>query len=406
MIQQSSVFQQPIHRSLPHLRRATLQSWLAALQQTSLYPAGPLPAGTVLWSNTGAAADLLVPAVPSQTGVADVFAVRSTSIQAITGDGIIAWTANVSPNPAFGSLCDTKPDFQGGLIVQCDKNTVYKLDGLTGQAYPAYTNSNGLGKGLTIHPDGTIFTNSYLGTDPTYGFGMPVVIGVDSMTGSQKFSFPINYGSAYEVKLLPKSQIIAGDGYGYLPYVTREGCGFNCVPTNRLELVRVDSSGGSSVLSISEWRDGNELLYVEANAITNADTGVLLSIGNNDGYSLAVTSGASVSVTSAQMAPNQSLATVPVLQAQDGSFVGKAYDDQFNEFMVAFDASGNARYSIPNEYPQIALADGGVIGSSGATYDVNGSARSRVNLSTQTWTGNEYDSSGSSTDSVSKLTVR
>jgi hypothetical protein len=59
----------------------------------------------------------------------------------------------------------------------------------------------------------------------------------------------------------------------------------------------------------------------------------------------------------------------PVLQAQDGSFVGTAGND-----MVAFDAGGGLRWVVPNETPQIATADGGVIGASGITYDAGGNA--------------------------------
>ena len=43
-------------------------------------------------------------------------------------------------------------------------------------------------------------------------------------------------------------------------------------------------------------------------------------------------------------------------QMQDGSFVSQAYDDQGNEFMLAFDAGGSIRWSVPNEYPVIAIA--------------------------------------------------
>jgi hypothetical protein len=63
--------------------------------------------------------------------------------------------------------------------------------------------------------------------------------------------------------------------------------------------------------------------------------------------------------------------------------------------MVAFDASGNVRWIVPNETPQIATADGGVIGQSGITYDQNGNATGQIGLSTQTWTGNMYQEAGS-----------
>src|SRR5205085_11652925 len=64
---------------------------------------------------------------------------------------------------------------------------------------------------------------------------------------------------------------------------------------------------------------------------------------------------------------------VPVLQAQDGSFVGTYHTEGYVN-MISFDATGSVRWIVPNEYPQIATEDGGVIGSSGVTYNQNGSA--------------------------------
>jgi hypothetical protein len=58
--------------------------------------------------------------------------------------------------------------------------------------------------------------------------------------------------------------------------------------------------------------------------------------------------------------------------------------------MVAFDASGNVRWTAPGEWPAIATADGGVIGQSGIVYDANGMATGTVNTYTQSWTGNMY----------------
>jgi hypothetical protein len=58
--------------------------------------------------------------------------------------------------------------------------------------------------------------------------------------------------------------------------------------------------------------------------------------------------------------------------------------------MVALDASGKVRRSVRNEQPQIATADGGVIGQSGITYNQNGSATGRMNPATYSWTGNAY----------------
>jgi hypothetical protein len=63
--------------------------------------------------------------------------------------------------------------------------------------------------------------------------------------------------------------------------------------------------------------------------------------------------------------------------------------------MIAFDASGTARWIVANETPQIATADGGVIAQSGITYDQYGNATGMmVGSLTQSWTGSEYAASG------------
>jgi hypothetical protein len=72
--------------------------------------------------------------------------------------------------------------------------------------------------------------------------------------------------------------------------------------------------------------------------------------------------------------------------------------------MIAFDATGSVRWIVPNEEPQIATADGGVIGQSGITYDQNGNATGQVgNLPTQSWRGNMYQQG--SVEQVLALTI-
>ncbi len=97
------------------------------------------------------------------------------------------------------------------------------------------------------------------------------------------------------------------------------------------------------------------------------------------------TTDASASIGGAPQVPGGGQ-VVPVLQAQDGSFVGT--DD--NGDMVSFDAGGNTRWIVPNDTPQIATADGGVIGQSGITYDQNGNATGMMNLLTYSWLGYAY----------------
>jgi hypothetical protein len=136
-----------------------------------------LPLGTVLWSVPGPGGDVsrIVPAVPSPTDVADVFAIHDsndqsdpTVVQAITSDGVTAWTATLGPGAAL------LPDFQGGLVVS-DNQGIRKLDGITGQSYPAYPPG---GDPLAVHADGTIFTVVY-DTD-----GKRSVVGIDPISGA------------------------------------------------------------------------------------------------------------------------------------------------------------------------------------------------------------------------------
>ena len=81
---------------------------------------GTLPTGTVIWSNPGdgSGVDAIVPAVPSPTGVADVFAFNyDGTVQAIRSDGTTAWTADVSQAGIYeaGGIV---PDFLGGLVAK------------------------------------------------------------------------------------------------------------------------------------------------------------------------------------------------------------------------------------------------------------------------------------------------
>jgi len=112
--------------------------------------AGALTLGTVLWSNPGDGSGVssIVPAVPSASGVADVFAFQSDgTVQAITSDGTTAWTAG-------SSYAGAVPDFQGGLVAMVSGTTggssIVKLDGMTGQPYPFNEPESLLGYGIAV----------------------------------------------------------------------------------------------------------------------------------------------------------------------------------------------------------------------------------------------------------------
>jgi hypothetical protein len=374
--------------------------------------ADALPLGTVVWSNPGNGSGVtkIVPAVPSASGVADVFAFQGDgTVQAITSDGLTAWTADVSGALNWGRAV---PDFQGGLVVMdLNANSIMKLDGITGQSYSAYTPDGNwqLDDALAVHTDGTIFAIQHDNQSEAVS-----VIGIDPTTGTQKFSVPVDMPSE-SGDLYVSGIMIGGDGYAYVPYEYREDPYFN--PSyDHLRLLRVNSSGVSDNINVLDWTGpGDEMPpWRPVKMITNADSGILLSWSSWDPtptgiLGMAITNGTSVSIISAPQVPDQSGAVVPVLQAQDGSFVGTAWTGEYGDvpYLVAFDATGNVRWSVPGYGPKIATADGGVIAQaydpdtydftgSAVTFDLNGSATGQGTAATPSWRGKTYSILGGS----------
>ncbi len=353
--------------------------------------AGALPVGTVLWSNpgNGSGVQYIVPAVPSPNGVADVFAFQKDgTVQAITAEGKTAWTADVSqaidvwPWPVL-------PDFQGGLVVAgtdpAGNNSIRRLDGMTGTSYGAYSCGGfGCGELMAVHTDGTVFAIRGTGEPGTLA-----VVGIDP-TGAEKFSLPLQVPAGPLVNGLGSlGLIIAGDGYAYVPYGWLQHIADSSSGTGNLRILRVGSDGSSQDIPIYQWTfpDIDEGPLIVRGLITNADQGAVMTFGTGEtggGYEWMVTvTGGSTNRTQL----SQDL--TPVLQAQDGTFVGTYYGEN-GQNMAAFDAGGNILWSVPNEWPAIATADGGVIGESGTTYDANGMATGSMNLATPSWTGNSY----------------
>ncbi|HUI56423.1 MAG TPA: hypothetical protein VLY04_15720 [Bryobacteraceae bacterium] len=242
------------------------------------------------------------------------------------------------------------------------------------------------------------------------------VIGIDPTTGAQKFSIPIT-----DSLWASSSAIIAGDGYAYVPHM-QVIAELGAADYAKLKVLQVDSSGNSSDIDVFGFWTGTEL-GITSYLITNANQGVLLSWDDfeasgpytscNSMSHLATVTGIDVTWVNAPQAPGQpsSAPVVPVLQAQDGSFVGTAHVNVdsppwVQDNIVAFDATGNVRWVVPGNWqPQIATADGGVIAteldSDGnpvavVTFDQNGNATGQMgSIATQSWTMNSYLEDGS-----------
>jgi len=291
-----------------------------------------LPTGTVIWSNPGDGSGVsnIVPAVPSSTGVADVFALNADcNIQAIKADGTVGWTASIGTDPSSGGCNSHVPDFQGGLIVY-NSQSIYKLDGMTGLAYPAYTaaaSDHNLSKPL-VHTDGTIFTmdsfsttfQSLSGTSTSYSS----VVAIDPLSGQPKFSvqmgtstltltyvgpgpnecldsplpLPQSGASSYSTSssTAPTWGMIAGDGYLYAfdaPYQETNSTvvvvysTFDCkwvtsgTLRQTLSLLRVGTSGDSYETQLADAGESgvdntsSGTTLSAGSLITNADTGAL-----------------------------------------------------------------------------------------------------------------------------------
>jgi hypothetical protein len=162
----------------------------------TVFAGSALPIGTVIWSNPGDGSGVssIVPAVPSSTGVADVFALQADgNVQAIKSDGTTAWTAQV------GTSSTLIPDFQGGLVVYTG-SSIYKLDGMTGIAYQPYTAVSGHGIATpVVHTDGTIFTTDTYTVGPVQDSNgdsietqYDTVIAINPLTGQPNFQIPMD----------------------------------------------------------------------------------------------------------------------------------------------------------------------------------------------------------------------
>jgi len=246
--------------------------------------------GTVLWSDPGDGSGVaqIVPAVPSYTGVADVFALQGDcNVQAIASDGTVAWTANVGMNTnIFGTTsCNNFiPDFLGGLTVVTpirqgsnSAPTIQKFDGITGQAYPAYTLAAPLGlPPAAVNTDGTIFTidgDSVVGINPFTGAAI-FRIAADDSTGSGGYQscsqgYLIWNSGVYDVPPLFGQIIIAGDGYAYVPYLytvstssgSTCGGGYNGTTSGHFRMLRVGSDGTSTKISLRDYNSISSIAY-------------------------------------------------------------------------------------------------------------------------------------------------
>jgi hypothetical protein len=405
----------------------------------TVYPGPALPIGTVRWSVPGDGTGFLqiLPAVPSSTGVADVFALQASgTVQALSSDGVAKWAVNLGTDKTL------TPDFQGGLLV-ADSQSIKKLDGSSGQAKPAYTLSSPSGStpSLLVHTDGTIITadgSSVVGINPLTGipnFSVPLEQTVFSSNGNCGEFLP----SETSVPPTVGRGIIAGDGFAYLPYVyTQSPLASNTKVCNsdgssveishtdtHLRVLRIGMDGSVTHLSLGDWTQDGTLECIVGSPITggaecpqghfvnssignvpsvndlvgmlitNADQGVVYSWT----LSLADVKYKLTPITGGVAGPTVDLAIPgplsPMIQSSDGTYFGTVSLSQ-GTLLTAFDQGGNIRWSAWNYTPVAVTAEGNLVvqsadGSTFSTLDESGNAIGQLApLHTQSWTGDNY----------------
>ena len=420
---------------------------------TVLSASAALP-GTVLWSSPGDGSGIVqaIPAVPSYTGVADVFALQASgNVQAVTADGKVAWTATA------GAGNTLLPDFQGGLVVSAH-DSVKRFDGMTGQTVFTYAFANPdvtsyLYRGkhpVAVHPDGTVFL-----------VDGDKVVGLDSQTGTVKFSVSLD-DSSYSASSDCRPQIdagisgppflgpsiIAGDGYFYIPYEflgkvdietyydptsTPPTCNWQQNLDSHLRLLRVGTDGSVQKTNLGDWTGYDYFIYGESgfhntlpngdfeSLITNADKGVLFTWSLIFPEGCAITgpdgdSGCSPNIWDIKVTDTSTGATTstghtlpaPVLQAQDGTFIGNAIntDDWYTINVAGFNPDGSVKWTGPTNYQALlTTSDGGLLAKSDSgqyvTFDPGGNIIGQVPTPpTLSWTGGAYQTGPGSLDSV------
>jgi hypothetical protein len=404
-----------------------------------------LPVGTIIWSapGDGSGVTSIIPAVPSPSGVADTFAVQASgNVQAITGDGLVAWTANVGTG--YTSL---NADFQGGLVA-ASPYTVTKYDGITGQQASQYTYSNpGFSNRVYFGTDGTIFT-----------IDGGSVVGIDPATGTTKFSVAMRQGSYSSIHTceyqstsngnsLPfvGASALAGDGYLYVSYEYVNSSDQDAVPsctgsagysTTTGVVLRVGPAGDSTSVILGSFTTSGQTTYVSENQtpfidyfiqtnsqsgylpqitamITNADQGIFAtwSLAGTSAYCseeihyITPPDGGSSTMGCVPAMPGQSGVMIlgnagitsqttsadnygPVLQDVNGIFYGSTNEGSLS----AFDQSGTVKWSVPGYSPVVLTIDGSIIAQSQAgtyaSFDQNGVANGQIaSFPTLSWKG-------------------
>ncbi|HEU5234523.1 MAG TPA: IPT/TIG domain-containing protein [Terriglobales bacterium] len=191
----------------------------SATATVTVYPQGTsFPAGTVLWSVPSASAGggsgaFSVQAMPAPSSLADLLIVQPSGlVQALKADGTPVWNASFGFNAAHAL-----PDANGGIIGFTDGST--PMTRIDSSGKPTWsippTDYHFWSWNISIHPDGTIFILGTLKQPPDNAQTTTYVIGIDGLTGGEKFRVPVaspNEPAASTITIAP-------DGDAYLEHI-------------------------------------------------------------------------------------------------------------------------------------------------------------------------------------------
>ena len=420
---------------------------------------GTLPVGTIQWSNAGdgSGVSYLDPAVPSSAGI-DVFGfLNSGNVAAITADGQTAWTASLNGGYGVPDFLGGLEVVTGMSMYELQGATGQANPAYTfTQTAPNY-NLIGYGTDGTIF---AVDGGAVVGIDPTTGtakFSVPMSTGTEV---EEPYCENPNGGSSSATTPNPYYLIVAGDGNAYVVYSYSDSDGDpqeigNCdagygYRALHLHALQVSPSGGAADIDIADWTQAtssdveplvlapgggyyNYLVTTQTGSVpsislapplTSSNTGILVSwsasaggycayqsepygyepqappgstggcVAASTNYYLGLSSGG----VATQQFPGQAEPVVPILQREDGTFVGTvgigpAPDNVTQTNMVAFNLSGYPIFSLPNFYPEMAVSGGDVIAQSNdglttSMFDTNGNATAELpNFPTYSWKG-------------------
>ena len=203
----------------------------SATATVAVYPeATSFPAGTVMWSvpsvsTGGGSGAFTVQAMPTSLSLGDVFIVQPSGlVQALKADGTPVWNASFGFN-AGHALADPSGGIIGFDTASAPMTRIDSSGSPTWSIPPADYNYRA--ENIAIHPDGTIFILGRLKNPPDGASTLTYVIGINGLTGSEKFRVPVMTSEQVPNMVLedvqPSTITIAPDGNAYLEHVVETG---------------------------------------------------------------------------------------------------------------------------------------------------------------------------------------